>query len=431
MKQISPSAQADARVQDVSAILREAPLSRGAVDALHDVARQMLKSTEGEVMALALRRIFDVVPAAQRVTVVAWPPHPEQGFVPLLPEEILRREGIPTSPVSASMARQAVESAQALYFLGALSDHAALSQAPSVIANQIQSAVYVPLLDEADAPIGLLCVDTPRPSAPILPPDFHFIRAVGALLAAALAADRIRQEAHRREMAAREEEVRRRAMANCLRIASHDLKNPLFAVQLAAHALSRGPKPEMRDVIVEEIQHAVVRAQRLIGTYLDASEMLDGRPLEAELADVDVHALLAEEIEFLRSVHRERPPQVENAVEPGTLRADPDKLRQVFANLLSNACKYSPPEAPIRVDSEGSGGWVTFRVSDRGVGIAPQDQASLFQPFQRVGDTSSTEGTGLGLWITRALVEAQGGRISVESTPGVGSTFCVRLPLRY
>lgn len=427
---LQPSAEADARPQDMAAIVREAPMAQASIDALHDIAQQMLKSTGADLLALALRRIFDVVGAAQRVTVVAWPPAADGKFEPLLPEDVLRRGGIPPSPVSASMARHAVEARRALYFLGTSSEHEDLRKAPSVLANRIQSAVYVPLIAEGDNVLGLLCVDTPRPTSPLVPADFHFIRAVGALLSAALAAERIRDDAHRQELVAREEEVRRNAMTNCLRIASHDLRNPLVVVHLAAHSLATSSNENTRTVMHDAIQNAVTRATRLIDTYLEASEAVAGRPLVARKATVDPRAMVDEEIAFLRAAYRDEALPVENEVACRSLLADPEKLRQIFANLLSNAQKYSPDGGRIRVFSRESAEGVIFGVSDSGVGIKPQDQQSLFGPFQRVGDVTATKGTGLGLWITRALVEANGGSIWVESTPGQGATFLFRIPAR-
>lgn len=426
MKELLPSAQADARIQDVRAILQESLLEREAVNVLNEIAQRLLSSTRTELLAHALRRIFDVVAAAQRVTVVAWPPHPQDGFRPLLPEDVLRREGIPESPVSTSMARHAVDSRQALYFVGQSEEHVALRHAPSVLANRIHSAVYVPLMGGADEVLALLCVDTPQPSEPILPNDFPFIRAVGALLSAALGAERIREEAHLRQMEAREQEVRRDALANCMRIASHDLKNPLVVIQLASQMMAKNDDRGRRDGFLQQVRQAVKRSTRLIDTYLEAAEALTGRTLKAHRSEVDPKALIDDEIAFLQMAHEGV--IIENRVGCRHVHADVEKLRQIFANLLSNACKYSPADRAVTVGSSESDDGVTFTVRDQGVGISTEDQARLFGAFQRVGDTRATEGTGLGLWITQALVNAHGGRIWVESVPQQGSTFAFFLP---
>lgn len=421
-----PSAQADARQQHVGDIVRESDLGQDAVAALNDIAQRMLSSARGDLLAHALRRIFDVVPTAQRVTVVAWPPDPGRGFVPLVDEEILRREGIPESPVSTSMARHAVDARQALYFLGQSDTHEDIRRAPSVLANRIHSAVYVPLLGEGDEVMALLCVDTPRPAVPIAPGDFPFIRAVGALLASALRADRIRQEAQRQELAARDQQARRDALADCMRVASHDLKSPLVVIQLAAHLMARTAEPEERDVFLEQIQRAVARSTRLIRTYLEASEALTGRTMAAQRSDVDPKALVDEEVEF-QAIADNRV-EVDNRITCRALAADAEKLRQIFANLLGNAIKYAPAGSRVEVHSTEDAQGVAFHVRDEGVGISADDQSRLFRPFERVGDTHAVEGTGLGLWITQTLVHAHGGKIWVESTPGSGSTFSFQIP---
>jgi CheY-like chemotaxis protein len=116
----------------------------------------------------------------------------------------------------------------------------------------------------------------------------------------------------------------------------------------------------------------------------------------------------------------------------GTMRADLTKVRQSLFNLLSNACKFTE-SGTIRLEvarTERDGYWITFRVSDTGIGMTPDHLGKLFQPFTQV-DPSATRrfgGTGLGLAITRHFCEAMGGDISVESKPGVGSTFTIRLP---
>jgi signal transduction histidine kinase len=421
----TPSARTDVRDLDAERIVRDTAMAHHAVAVLNDIAQRMLASTRAKLLAHALRRIFDVVGSAQRVTVVAWPPG-EHGFMPLLGEEDLRREGIPASPVSTSMAHHAVETREALYFVGGAPEHARLSSAPSVLANRIHSAVYVPLVGENDAVVALLCVDTPRPTTPILPSDFPFICAVGALLTAALRAERIRQQARHHELVAHEELVRRDALANCMRIASHDLKNPLGVIHMAAFVAANTTDDAERTECLEQVQVAVSRSKRLIQTYLDASQVLSGQSLVVERKPTDPRVLVDEEIRFLGYSSSEM--NVHNQVACRAVAADSNKLRQIFANLLGNAIKYSPRGALVEIISHATPHEIIFRIRDRGVGMSVDDMGRLFRPFQRVGDVRATEGTGLGLWIAQALVEAHGGRIWVESVLGQGSTFSFALP---
>jgi signal transduction histidine kinase len=106
------------------------------------------------------------------------------------------------------------------------------------------------------------------------------------------------------------------------------------------------------------------------------------------------------------------------------------RIEQVTANLVSNALKYSPAEAPVRVSLRRADGEARLVVADHGLGIAEEDQGRLFEPFRRVGlSAEAIPGVGLGLFVVRQIVEAHGGRISLTSAPGRGSTFRVHLPL--
>jgi two-component system phosphate regulon sensor histidine kinase PhoR len=109
--------------------------------------------------------------------------------------------------------------------------------------------------------------------------------------------------------------------------------------------------------------------------------------------------------------------------------ADPSRLERILTNLISNALKYSPPEAEVVVRAERVDSCLQVSVVDRGIGIAPEDLPHLFERFYRTRGSRKAEGLGLGLYITRMLVEAHGGRIWAESELGKGSTFSFTLPL--
>jgi two-component system sensor histidine kinase KdpD len=109
-----------------------------------------------------------------------------------------------------------------------------------------------------------------------------------------------------------------------------------------------------------------------------------------------------------------------------TVTADPLLLERVVANLVDNAITWSPPEQPPRVDAGAVSGQVLLRVTDRGPGIPQKQRADVFQPFQRLVDHGS--GVGLGLAIARGFIEAMGGELAIEDTPGGGTTMVVALP---
>jgi signal transduction histidine kinase len=118
--------------------------------------------------------------------------------------------------------------------------------------------------------------------------------------------------------------------------------------------------------------------------------------------------------------------------ELGDIVADERKFKQILLNLLSNAVKFTPDGGRIEVKARSTGDSLIVAVHDTGIGIAPEDQETVFEEFRQVGRnyTSKQEGTGLGLALTRRFVELHGGRISVDSKPGEGSTFTFTLPLK-
>lgn len=391
------------------------------VTALYDCVQGLLRSTSRELMHAAVRRIQEVVPSAQRVSLVAWPPDEQGAFRPLVPGEECS-----SSPISLSLARYAVENGQAL-LLSEAEEVEDPEVGASVLRHGIRSAVYVPLFEGPTA-VGVLCVDTPVPALPFTAEDFQFIRALGELLASALVAEGLRDEARQKEMEAREREAHSRALAGFLQIASHDLKGPLTVIRLSAYMLGRGGLDETARPLVASILTSEARAQALIRSYLEVSAV-DG-DLRLAPESVELGELIEEELAFLRQATDEQQvlPHFSHRVAGVKVTADPSKLRQILGNLLSNAAKYSPTGGEVVIRAEESEGETVIEVSDQGVGIKPEDQEELFHQFRRVGDQRLASGTGLGLWLTRRLVEAHGGRIWLESRPGEGSTFSFSLP---
>lgn len=217
-------------------------------------------------------------------------------------------------------------------------------------------------------------------------------------------------------------------------IASHELRNPLSAVQLTvatlqkANANPEGDRPSSEWIAARLVRcrAQIARLTRLIDNLLDVSRLTAGR-LDLEPEDnTNLSALVREEIERIQS---------ENSRASIVLRAGADvsgawdrlRLDQVVNNLLSNAVKYGQGN-PIDVSVESSGGTAQLRVTDRGIGIAPEDHRRVFEQFERAVPGRKFIGFGLGLWITKQIVEAMRGTISLESAIGEGSTFTVHLP---
>jgi two-component system sensor histidine kinase KdpD len=111
-----------------------------------------------------------------------------------------------------------------------------------------------------------------------------------------------------------------------------------------------------------------------------------------------------------------------------SVRADSGLLERVLANLIDNALRHSTRDTPVRVTAERGGDWVSIAVVDVGPGVPPGTEEHLFEPFQRLGDRDNTTGVGLGLSVVRGFVEAMGGSVHAEPTPGGGLTMIVDLP---
>jgi PAS domain S-box-containing protein len=231
-------------------------------------------------------------------------------------------------------------------------------------------------------------------------------------------------------------EIANRAKSQFLANMSHELRTPLNAIILYTdllrdEATDRGLKDLLPDL--QKISGAAKHLLALINDVLDLSKIESGK-LELVLETFDVPAMIRDVVTTIEPLAQKNANRLEvhcpTAV--GNMCADLTKVRQSLFNLLSNACKFTE-SGTIRLEvarTERDGDWFTFRVADTGIGMPPEHLGKLFQPFTQV-DPSATRrfgGTGLGLAITRHFCEAMGGDITVESKPGVGSTFTIRLP---
>ena len=219
-----------------------------------------------------------------------------------------------------------------------------------------------------------------------------------------------------------------RAREELLAVVSHDLKNPLHAIGLRAQLLERSPQPELR-AQGTSIRRAVGRMQSMIRGLLDAAS-LDAGQLRLERDDHALLPLVEEIIDGVAPIAQDREVRVVCRVpEDLVVRVDRERIQQVLTNLLGNAVKFTPPGGTVTVAAErSSDGALVVYVSDTGAGI---DAATLPRIFDRYFTTETGgRGTGLGLFIARALVEAHGGILSAKSEPGKGTTFAFTLPAR-
>ena len=210
---------------------------------------------------------------------------------------------------------------------------------------------------------------------------------------------------------------------------SHELRSPLTSVKgYTSLLLNRWDrlKDDQKRMMLEQVNHDADRVTRLITELLDISRLETGRlVLRRQLVDLATLALNV--VEKVRLEYQEL--QADLSFPEGFPRvyADPDKIEQVLTNLVENACKYGSPTG-MSVSGEMTEQDVSVSVSDRGEGIPPEDLPKVFTKFFRRSEGKPT-GSGLGLWISRGLVEAHGGRLEAQSIPGHGTTFRFTLPL--
>jgi PAS domain S-box-containing protein len=226
--------------------------------------------------------------------------------------------------------------------------------------------------------------------------------------------------------AAAEEASRRREQT--LAFVAHDLRNPVQTVVMAAGALTDLPlPPEKRAQQLEIIKRSAWRMNRLIGDLLDVS-LMEAGTFGVNREPLELDRLLDEVIESFAAQARARSLSLETDIGDGLprLHGDRDRLQQVLTNLVGNAIKFTPAGGRVVVGARPCAGEVEVYVRDTGCGIAADHLEKVFERFWQV--RRDRGGAGLGLMIARGIVEAHGGRITVESVVGAGSTFRVALP---
>jgi PAS domain S-box-containing protein len=230
-------------------------------------------------------------------------------------------------------------------------------------------------------------------------------------------------------------EIANRAKSQFLANMSHELRTPLNAIILYTELLRDEAADRKLDDFLPDLKkiHGAARhLLSLINDVLDLSRIESGK-LELHPEAFDVGAMVRDVVTTIQPLAEKNANvlEVDCPEGVGVMYADATKVRQSLFNLLSNACKFTEGgTVRLEVRRDADDGWFVFRVIDTGIGMTPEHLGKLFQPFSQV-DPSATRrfgGSGLGLVITRHFSRAMGGDIDVESQPGVGSTFTIRLP---
>ena len=221
------------------------------------------------------------------------------------------------------------------------------------------------------------------------------------------------------------------AQRNFVASAAHELRTPLTAIQGSLEVLMMGAQDDPAAVarLTQGMYREATRLSRLCEQLLDLARLRT--PTYLHRRPVPLAEFLADFLQQARLLARD---DGEVVLRPGpslTVHADPDALTQILFNLVANGLQHAGPGVTVTIGWEETAGYARLWVADDGPGIPPEILPHIFEPFYR-GDRSRSRrqgGAGLGLTLARALVEAHGGRISVQSTPGAGTTFSLTLPL--
>jgi len=259
------------------------------------------------------------------------------------------------------------------------------------------------------------------------PADLRLLETLAAYGAIAIENARL----HARDQAAHlETQAERVRLQQFLGMVAHDLRGPLGVVATSLELLRESDQYNRADVerhIRPATDNAIRRMRRLVDDLLGAVRIGAGRfyvrPFPMDL--IEVARRVVEQHQTASDHHRlllDAPDNLEG-------EWDPERVGQLLTNLVSNAIKYSPEGGEVRIGVASGPDEVIVRVTDQGAGIDPSQTPLLFQPFVRLQREPETEGLGLGLYIAKAIAEAHGGRIWVESTVGSGTSFIVALPV--
>ena len=216
---------------------------------------------------------------------------------------------------------------------------------------------------------------------------------------------------------------------------SHELKTPITSLKVSAEILTREhnvAEDNLAAELLDNIHHSADRMERRVAELLDFLR-LQGAGLKFAPEPLELYRVFEETVALITPLTLTKKQTLDLEVPPSlpVVMLDRQRLEQILLNLLSNASKYTPSEGQIKVTASIDNHNLLVQVTDTGYGIPQSEQALIFEPYYYSKARSETPRLGLGLAITKSLVELQGGRIWVESQPGQGSTFSFILPLAY
>lgn len=217
--------------------------------------------------------------------------------------------------------------------------------------------------------------------------------------------------------------------ADFLAMVTHDMKNPISIIVGYAEILLNDSAlhSDWREMLVS-IDSSARGLLHLITNFLDLSKIEAGA-LRLHQVEISINEILHHIVQFEHPLACAKNIEVVENLQPVPIvYVDRSQMDRVFINLIGNAIKFTPRGGRVRVDTGSHNGMVEVRISDTGPGIPPEQVPQLFRKYQRLSPTSEADGTGLGLFIAKSMIEAHGGSVAVESAPNAGATFIVELP---
>jgi signal transduction histidine kinase len=385
-------------------------------------ARALASSLElGDAFAAFIRELRGLVPFERTAIVLA-----EGGSAQVMATAGVAAEDVfapgTTRPIAGSLL-EVVLRGETVYRED-MSDRA-YPEETELVALGLRSRVAAPLLVGARS-VGMISVVRAEANA-FTPEDVELLSLLGRFVGTAVQNIRA-YDAERTTV----EELRRLSAlrADFVSLVSHELRSPMATVIGSARTLQqrwRELAPDQRDSFLALIADETARLATLIGDVLDTSRIEAGT-FSYTFGDVDIAELVREVASGAEVGQDEVPVRVTVGAAIPTIRGDRERLRQVLANLVDNAVKYSPSGSPVEIEATAQNGTLVVAVRDRGPGVPAEDQRLIFEKFGRAKGGRSVPGTGLGLFIARSIAEAHGGTLDVQSSPDEGATFRLTLP---
>ncbi|MBI5668109.1 MAG: HAMP domain-containing histidine kinase [Chloroflexi bacterium] len=337
-----------------------------------------------------------------------------------------------TVPFDQGLIGRALRRQQAELVLGVQSDPDYLPHVPGMRAQ-----MSIPLISH-DRPIGILNIQTSRPEL-FTPEVFEFVQLLAARIA--VAADNARMYEQLRswlmELKGLYDKVSEleKVKTDMIRMAAHDLRNPLHNIQSAVELIRHDLPPDIRqdkEPLFDIVRQSIDR-MRKITTDILSLERIEQSAQVPVRQPVNLCAIARQVCEEYQPQAAQKQLHLTVTTYPDTVQVPGDEaqLYEVIANLVSNAIKYTPERGQVEVTLLAEDAQAVLEVRDSGYGIPESAQARLFQPFFRAktDETSEVEGTGLGLYMVKRIVERHGGKMRFSSVYGQGSIFGFELPL--